>query len=76
MATLPGGKVPRAIPDKKSPASPMNDSGRNPQASPRPENSEAYSAAKPQANNYAAREAELKKHHQDLRTDASTGKRY
>jgi hypothetical protein len=68
--------VTNRIPDKKPVASPHGDSGRDPKASPRPENSKAYQAAKPQTNNYAAREAELKAHHEELRTDASTGKRY
>jgi hypothetical protein len=73
MATLPGGKVvTHKIPDQKHAPSPLDrDNPRAQKAAGKP-----YQAAKPQVNNYAAREAELKAHHEALRTDLVTGKKY
>jgi hypothetical protein len=76
MGSIPNGRVVAGIPDKKPVASPHGDSGRKPQPSPRPETGKPYAAAKPQVDNYAARRAELKAHHDALRTDADTGKKY
>jgi hypothetical protein len=70
MSTIPGGKpVTGKIPSQKHAPSPHDRD--NPQASKRP-TGKPYAAAKPQINNYAAREAELKAHHESLsdpRTD-------
>jgi hypothetical protein len=76
MPSIPNGRdVTGKIGDKKVPSSPHNRETPNAKP-PRPENGRAYAAAKPQGNNYSAREGELKAHSSALRTDAATGKKY
>jgi hypothetical protein len=59
----------------KRPNSPHDAANPRP-VSARPESGQPYKQAKSRENPYAAREAELKAHHDELRTDAVTGKRY